>query len=144
MSEMSAAMREFARRANGEGLELQRCDACGAVQWPPREVCGACWSDALQWREVSQSGVLIATTTLHVSMESFFRARLPWRVGTVRLDAGPVAYAHLHERAQEGEAVRVEAHGDVKGRGVLIALPADGAPLEDDVKLQELISTREE
>ena len=144
MSEMSAAMREFARRANGEGLELQQCDACGAVQWPPRDVCGACWSDALQWREVSASGALIATTMLHVSMEPFFRERLPWRVGTVRLDAGPVAYAHVHERAKDGEKVRMESHRDFKGRGVLIALPADGARIEDDRKLKELISTREE
>lgn len=144
MSKMSAAMTEFASRANGERLELQQCDACGAIQWPPRDVCGACWSDALQWREVPPSGALLATTMLHVSMESFFRERLPWRVGTVRLDNGAIAYAHVHERAKDGEKVRIKAHRDFRGRGVLIALPADGARLEDDRKLKELVSIKEE
>ena len=141
MADMSAAMREFSRRAGGKALELQKCAACGAVQWPPRDVCGACLSDALGWSPVSSAGTLIAATTLHASMEEFFRARLPWRVGTVRLDAGPVAYAHLHHAVAEGDQVRIEAHCDFKGRGVLVALPLHGGA---DPKISELISKREE
>ena len=141
MADMSAAMREFARRAGAGVLELQQCAACGAIQWPPRDICGACWSDALQWREFPAAGFVLAATTLHASMEEFFRARLPWRVGAVRLDAGPVSYAHLHQGVAEGDPVRIEAHRDFNGRGVLVALPLQGG---DDPKIAELISTREE
>jgi uncharacterized OB-fold protein len=141
MAEISAAMKDFAARAGAGQLEMQKCVACGVVQWPPRDVCGACLADALEWRETAQGAVVLAATTLHASMEDFFRARLPWRVGTVRLDAGPVAYAHLHRDVGEGDAVRIEAHRDFKGRGVLVAAPLQGG---DDPKIADLISKREE
>ena len=140
MVEMSAAMREFSRRADG-GLSLQKCAACGAVQWPPRDVCGECWTDALQWEEVPPAGVVVASTMLHASMEEFFRDRLPWRIAIVRLEAGPVAYAHLGGAAAPGDVVRLEARRDFKGRGVLIAQLLSGD--EDDRKLAELISEKE-
>lgn len=141
MAEMSAAMREFSRRAGAGGLQMQKCAACSEISWPPRDVCGVCWSDALQWTGVSSSGAVIATTTLHHSMEKFFSDRLPWRIGLIRLDAGPVVYAHLHHAIKDGDAAKIEAHRDFKGRGVLIALPPQGAV---DPKLADLISTREE
>ena len=142
MVEMSAAMKEFTRRAAFSGLQMQKCADCGAVVWPPRDACSVCWSQELPWTEIPASGVLIAITTLHTSMEEFFRARLPWRIGTIRLDAGPVAYAHLHQALKEGDAVRLEAHLDYKGRGVLVASPPAGG--ENDPKLSDLISKREE
>lgn len=140
MGEMSAAMREFTRRAGTTELTLQQCGACGSVQWPPREICHACLSDALEWRVVEPSGVILSETILHTSLDEFFRNRLPWRVGTVRLDAGPVAYAHLHARVGASDAARIEAHEDHQGRGVLIALPIDFGTLTDDPKLFDLVS----
>ena len=142
MAEMSAAMSEFTRRAGEGGLQLQRCADCGTVQWPPRDACGACWSPALQWTEISASGVVIAATALHVSMEEFFRARLPWRVGVVRLDGGPVVYAHLHRALGEGDAAHIEAQVDYKGRGVLVAAPPRGG--EVDPNISDLVSKKEE
>lgn len=142
MADISAAMAEFTRRAGAGGLQMQKCAACGGVAWPPRDACAACWSQALQWSEISASGVVIAMTTLHMSMEEYFRARLPWRVGIIRLDAGPVVYAHLHRALNEGDAARVEAHVDYKGRGVLVAAPLIGGEL--DSNLVDLISKTEE
>lgn len=142
MIEMSAVMKEFAARAREERFELQRCADCGAVAWPPRDVCGACWSDCLEWMPVSPSGVVLAATALHAPLEEFFRARTPWRIGTVRLEAGPVAYAHLHGAVAEGDEIQIEARLDHQGRGVLIAMPKSGARIEDDRNLLELISAK--
>lgn len=142
MAEMSVAMREFSRRADGGGFQLQKCVACGAVQWPPRDICGECWTDALRWEEVSPSGAVVASTTLHASMEEFFRKRLPWRVAIVRLEAGPVVYAHLGGAAAPGDAVRLEARRDFKGRGVLIARSLSGN--EEDPKLAKFVSEKED
>lgn len=143
MADMSAAMREFAERAKDGQLELQQCGDCGEVSWPPRDVCGACWSDRLEWTPVSRSGVVLAATALHAPLGEFFRARTPWRVGTVRLDAGPLAYAHLHGALSEGDEIRLEARIDYQGRAVLIAVPKNGARIEDDPKLRDLITKQD-
>ncbi|PKO79176.1 MAG: short-chain dehydrogenase, partial [Betaproteobacteria bacterium HGW-Betaproteobacteria-13] len=77
-------------RAAAEGsFELQVCAECNTVQYPAREVCGNCLSEHLQWKPVDNRGQLIATTTLRHSNDLYFRERLPWRVGTVKMAAGP-------------------------------------------------------
>ena len=48
---------------------------------------------ALKWREQSGDGELLSQTTLAHSNDLFFRERLPWRLGLVRLDAGADADA---------------------------------------------------
>src|SRR5580698_7994473 len=71
-------------------LELQVCRDCGAVQYPPREACRVCLSRRLDWRAQHGGGELVSETTLRHSHELFFRERMPWRLGLVRLDCGPV------------------------------------------------------
>lgn len=131
----------FAALAAEGRFELQTCRECGAVFWPPREICGSCWSTGLEWRAVSPFGKLIAETTLHASLGTFFRERLPWRIGSVGLDAGPIVLAHLADDAREGARVRVIARSDFAGRGVLIALPEASDAILTDPKLLNL--TRE-
>src|SRR5258708_16581998 len=46
-------------------FELQVCGDCGAVQYPPREMCHRCLTGTLRWREQSGTGELIAETTVH-------------------------------------------------------------------------------
>ncbi|MDX3894567.1 SDR family NAD(P)-dependent oxidoreductase [Pusillimonas sp.] len=119
-------------------FDLQVCQACSAVQYPPREVCHACLSDQLRWQPVDPSGRLLATTTLHHSNDLYFRERLPWRVGTVQLDAGPSVVAHVHGDCQEGQAVRLSLKLDRSGQAVMIALPHKATPhMEDDKTLRE-------
>ena len=49
--------------AAAEGrFALQVCAGCGAVQYPPREACHVCLSDALPWRTQSGAGELISQT----------------------------------------------------------------------------------
>src|ERR1041384_2048816 len=60
-----------------------------ARQCPPRSARVNCLSPRLEWREVSGAGDLIAGTVLRHSNELYYRARVPIRLGTVRLDAGP-------------------------------------------------------
>ena len=121
-------------------FELQTCEACGAVQYPPREACHRCLSGALRWREQSGAGELIAQTTLHHSNDPYFRERLPWRIGMVRLDLGPTVIAHLHGGCTHSPArVRVGARLDKSGQGVLVAFPIDEVPnMADDRQLREL------
>jgi NAD(P)-dependent dehydrogenase (short-subunit alcohol dehydrogenase family)/uncharacterized OB-fold protein len=121
-------------------LELQVCRDCGAVQYPPREVCRACLSNHLAWRVQDGNGELLTDTVLRTAQELYFRERLPWRVGLVRLDTDVNVVAYVHEKVGAGQGrVRVEAALDRAGQAVLVALPQNGRhDLADDPKLREM------
>lgn len=119
-------------------FDLQVCQACQAVQYPPREVCHHCLSDSLRWQAVKPQGKLLASTILHHSNDLYFRERLPWRAGTVQLADGPVAIAHIHGDCQDGDQVKLALKLDRSGQAVMIALPLKATPhMEDDKTLRE-------
>jgi NAD(P)-dependent dehydrogenase (short-subunit alcohol dehydrogenase family)/uncharacterized OB-fold protein len=119
---------------------LQVCADCSAVQYPPRDVCRQCLSHRLVWRPQDGRGELLTDTTLRAAQELFFRERLPWRTGIVRLDAGVNVIAFLHARVGAAPSrVRVEVALDRAGQAVLIAVPDEGrVPVSDDPKLREM------
>jgi NAD(P)-dependent dehydrogenase (short-subunit alcohol dehydrogenase family)/uncharacterized OB-fold protein len=117
-------------------FELQQCRECGTVQYPPREACQKCLSVRLDWKSQPPGGELIAQTVLHHSNDLFFRERLPWRLGLVKLDCGPTVVAHLHAEALE--KVRVRAMLDRAGQAVIVALPEkENGDMADDRQLRE-------
>jgi NAD(P)-dependent dehydrogenase (short-subunit alcohol dehydrogenase family)/uncharacterized OB-fold protein len=120
-------------------FELQQCRDCGTVQYPPREACQTCLSISLNWKTQSPDGELLALTVLHHSNDLFFRERLPWRLGLVKLDCGPTVVAHLHASIEKPSArIRVTAMLDRAGQAVLVALPEKEAPsMADDRQLRE-------
>jgi NAD(P)-dependent dehydrogenase (short-subunit alcohol dehydrogenase family)/uncharacterized OB-fold protein len=126
--------------AAAEGrLALQTCAECNEVIYPAREVCPKCWSMDLQWRDIADGGELIVETTLRTSVNTYFRERMPWRIGTVRLDVGPMVLAHIHGDVDEFQRVRMIARTDKSGQGVLMALPAEEtANMADDKQLRTL------
>ncbi len=123
-------------------FELQRCDECGTVSYPPREACPRCASARLRWQPQDGKGALLSRTTLHHSNDLFFRERLPWPLGLVQLDAGPTLMVHLHSGVTAPpQRVRVGARLDRAGQAVLIAFPIEESQdMADDPKLRELTS----
>jgi len=121
-------------------FELQVCEDCGTVQYPPREACRACLSARLRWRPQDGAGELIAETRLHHSQELYFRERVPWRVGLVRLDVGPSVVVHLHgDVARAPARVRVTSQLDRSNQAALVALPEHATPhMADDPELREM------
>jgi NAD(P)-dependent dehydrogenase (short-subunit alcohol dehydrogenase family)/uncharacterized OB-fold protein len=121
-------------------FELQVCRECGTVQYPPREACYACLSHRLDWREQSGAGDLVSETVLRHSLELFFRERMPWRLGMIKLDCGPVVIAHLHGDCPPAPTrVRVRASLDRAGQAALIAIPEKDTPnMSDDRQLREM------
>ena len=119
---------------------LQHCRDCGAVQYPPREACHACLSVRLRWRDTDSGGELLSDTRLHHSNDLFFRERLPWRLGLVRLDAGCSVVAHLHGDVGDAPArVRLRLCLDRAGQAVMMALPSQDTPhMNDDPQLREM------
>ncbi len=123
-------------------FELQVCQDCGHLQYPPREACHHCLSARLKWRAQDGAGTLLAHSTLHHSNDLFFRERLPWRLGFVQLDAGPTVIVHLHDEVGEvPQRVRVGARLDRAGQAVLIGFPEQGSEhMADDRMLREMSS----
>jgi len=126
--------------AAAEGrFALQHCGECGTVQYPPRDACCHCLSVDLIWRDTATAAKVLAETRIHASPDPYFRERLPWRMGSVKLAAGPVAVCHLHGDVARGDAVRMALKLDKAGQGVLIALPIERTEaMEDDPTLRHL------
>ncbi|MEO5845567.1 MAG: SDR family NAD(P)-dependent oxidoreductase, partial [Caldimonas sp.] len=155
--------------AAAEGrFELQVCQRCRAVQYPPRDACHRCLSSQLKWMAQTGAGELLSETVLHHSNDPFYRERLPWRLGLVRLDAGPTVIVHLHgdvaapppwsgdvasppqpladggsslPPAASAVRVRVGARLDRAGAAVLIGFPPEEKEhMTDDKMLREMTS----
>lgn len=121
-------------------LELQVCDACGAVQYPATEICRQCLDDQLTWRRQNGAGELISETLSHASQELYYRERSPWRLGMVKLEAGPTVITHVEASCPAAPApVLVSAALDRAGQATLIASPREVAPdLGSDPRLREM------
>src|SRR3954452_8323735 len=145
--------------AAAEGrFALQVCQRCKAVQYPPRDACHVCLSPELKWTPQDGAGELLSETVLHHSNDPFYRERLPWRLGLVRLDVGPTLIVHLHgdvpspapSQAHGGDdathrrdpvRVHVGARLDRAGSAVLIGFPPEESEhMADDKMLREMTS----
>jgi NAD(P)-dependent dehydrogenase (short-subunit alcohol dehydrogenase family)/uncharacterized OB-fold protein len=115
---------------------LQVCEDCSATQYPPREACHRCLSARLVWRDTPIGATLLAATRVHISADPYFRAHTPWRIGTVALDCGPSAIAHLHDAVSPGQRVRMALRLDRSGQGVMLALPEHDTP--EDKLIREM------
>ncbi len=110
-------------------LELQVCSACGHVQYPDRELCANCLADEVPSRPADDRGRLLSWTLIHASIDPVFRDGVPWRVGAVALDAGPILITHLAADVNpSAPGVRVTRVNGPDGRAVWLAYPADGNP----------------
>ena len=111
-------------------LVLQACDDCGQIQYPPRELCRGCLSAALTWRQCGNEGTVLSWTRIHAGIQhAFFRARAPWSVGAVEMDAvGVVLHAYLSDPClRSGAKARLHPLPDGNGEVVFVATsPAAG------------------
>lgn len=92
---------------------LQACTACGARQYPERDLCRVCLGDTLALAEDGGRGRLVAEATLHRSLDPASAAALPRRIGAVALDAGVRVIAFLGAGVAPGDRVGLRAEGAV-------------------------------
>ena len=114
-------MNSLAEAAAVGRFALQCCEDCGAVQYPPRDACVRCLGARLPWRDVASGGVVAAETTVRISADPSFNAKLPLRIGIVKLDAGPAVITFLGDGAIAGARVRMVVRVDAAGRGTMMA-----------------------
>jgi uncharacterized OB-fold protein len=92
------------------------------VNYPIRELCGACLADDLHWQALDGEGSVQSLTELHYSLEEDYARHLPWRVASVKLDCGPVALAHLEPGASLQDRVTLRIMSDRHGNLMLVAI----------------------
>jgi uncharacterized OB-fold protein len=84
----------WAATAEGQFL-LQRCRACGAVQFYPKTTCTTCGSGALDWEAASGRGTLHTFTVARRATHPAFEGSDPYVVAIVELAEGPRVTGNL-------------------------------------------------
>lgn len=128
----------FARSRAAQGLTaaaargvfaLQRCEDCGAVQYPPRDACVECLGARLRWRPVESGAELLSESLIRHGQELYFRERAPWRIGLARLDCGPSVIVALHGDCEPAPSrLRLRLALDKSGQALMIGLPEKDTP----------------
>jgi NAD(P)-dependent dehydrogenase (short-subunit alcohol dehydrogenase family)/uncharacterized OB-fold protein len=103
-------------------FELPVCEACGSVQYPVREICRECLSDKLKWQPVATGGTMLSTTAIRHSTDPYFQRYRPLGMGSVKLDAGPVAIVRFAlGTLSPGDRIEIQNHLDRSGEAILVA-----------------------
>jgi uncharacterized OB-fold protein len=106
-------------------LMLQCCNQCRQINYPPRELCGNCLADSLQWQQVENTGSVQSVAQLHYSLEPEYAEHLPWTVANIKLDCGPVVLAHLQPDISAGTRVTLKIVRDNGSNRMLVATGDD-------------------
>ena len=68
-------------------FRVARCEACGRLSFPPRQVCPACHNRAFEWLPVSGRCTLYSATKIHAS-PAIYGILSPMRVAIADLEEG--------------------------------------------------------
>lgn len=102
-------------------IDVQICTACDTVQYPRREVCRACLSAALEDREDSGAGTLLAIATAHRSLEEAFGPTLPAVIGKALLDCGIHVVCFVRDGSKVGARITLSRGVNIKGEPTWLA-----------------------
>ncbi|MFZ4584124.1 MAG: Zn-ribbon domain-containing OB-fold protein [Acidimicrobiia bacterium] len=70
-------------------LLVKQCGDCNAVHYYPRSFCPSCWSENVDWLEVSGTGTLYTYSVVRRNDLPPFNERTPYVAAIVELDEGP-------------------------------------------------------
>jgi uncharacterized OB-fold protein len=91
-------------------LLLQRCTACGKIQFFPRVACVDCFAD-LEWVEVAGAGKVHTFTLVRVPRNPAFKDEAPIYYVNIILDEGVIIESRLvgesRTRVKTGDRVKV-------------------------------------
>ncbi len=93
--EVEPGLAPFFAAAKEERLVVQRCAGCGALRFPPRELCSGCLSTAVEWLEVSGRGEVFSFNVMHQVYHPGFAAEVPYAVVVIKLAEGPKLVSNL-------------------------------------------------
>lgn len=107
--------------AQQKQFKLQVCQECNTVQYPPRDVCGHCLGETLNWQSVSNLGTVIAKSVLHHSILEYFKDKTPYHIALVKLDCGPSIIVSTPSFIQVSDKVVLSITLDQSQKAILVA-----------------------
>ena len=102
-------------------LKFSKCKECGLFQFPPRDLCCHCLSEAIIWEFVQPVGVVLADTRIHYSLEEELAGTVPNHIGLIKLDIGPTIFANLEEELKKGDRVTISASSGLNNKETFYA-----------------------
>lgn len=93
--ELTELNRPFFEAAAEGRLSVQQCALCGQLWFPPSRRCPTCLSDQVAWTDVSGKATLWSWIRMHRKYFAGFAADLPYLVGFVKLEEGPMMMSML-------------------------------------------------
>lgn len=66
---------------------VTRCRGCQRHSFPPKPICPHCWTDVIDWEEITTEGRIYSWTRVHAG-PAIFEEDLPYAIGIVDLDCG--------------------------------------------------------
>jgi uncharacterized OB-fold protein len=104
-------------------VRVLRCDACGALDPGPREVCPHCFQRGLEEIGVPGFGHLLSWTMVRRA-PTRFRGEAPYAVAVVQLDAGVRIIGRLEHATDDiAPGARVVASGAGPGYAIFRCVP---------------------
>lgn len=76
-------------------LLLQKCRACGKVQFFPRAVCVDCFSSEIDWVPAGGGGKVHSFTWVHVPRNPAFKDEVPICYANIILDEGVIMESRI-------------------------------------------------
>ncbi len=93
--EIDASLGPFFAAAKEGRLAVQRCSGCGALRFPPRELCNVCLATEATWVPVSGRGAIYSYNVMHQVYHPGFAHEVPYAVVMVKLAEGPTLISNL-------------------------------------------------
>ena len=91
----SVETKYFWERCHAGELVLERCTACGNLQFYPRSICDSCFSNDVEWVPASGQAEVISLTVIRRAFAPAFADKVPYVVALVRLAEGPQMMTHI-------------------------------------------------
>ena len=121
---MSGPYWEGTRRG---ALVVQRCGACGSLRHYPQVLCARCYSDLIDWVELSGRGAVHSWTICYHAFHPAFVQDVPYALVTVDMEEGVRAMGRLvglqFENLSVGLALRATFPRRADGFGQLTFEP---------------------
>lgn len=105
-------------------LVVQCCSNCGALQLPPRAMCGSCQSMTFQWEEMSGKGCVYSYVVTHQAVHPALAGHTPLATVEVELAEGPHITSNLVDVPPEAVTIgmAVEVVFEEVAAGVVLPL----------------------
>lgn len=97
--------RPYWEAAKEHRLCIPRCKACGTHIFYPRALCTACYSDDLEWVDISGAGEIYSYTISRRGSSPVFKDDAPYVVAVIQLAEGPRMLSNV--LTDDVESVRV-------------------------------------